>query len=256
MGADVSHGMCVVCRPRDSLKNVIMLFWPPGTFGPDRYFNCQFTPKECPYGQAIGDRLGVPHLSTSEMRRASPSALILTELSGDRLSDDSVMSIVKDRISQLDCRRGFVMERFPRSLKQSEMLELMLSQDGDKFAVTVIEFHVPDDDLRRYMNDYWYHRPSGRLYHVTFKPPKSLGDATPCLENMLDDITGMPLEQRSEETAEGMLEQLKAYHEETEPIFTRYGSSTHRIEKTCYDRGPKCDEALWAQIQMALPRQS
>lgn len=108
---------------------------------------------------------------------------------GGLVSDDIVVGIIKDRIAMPDCVRGFILDGFPRTLKQAEMLDALLAETGDKVGC-VIEFNVPDSILEERICGRWIHKASGRSYHVKFNPPKSLGSAAPSAATMLDDATG------------------------------------------------------------------
>merc|ERR1711988_47748 len=118
-------------------------------------------------------------------------------MGGGLVSDDIVVGIIKDRIAAADCAKGFILDGFPRTVKQAEMLDTLLSKTGDKVSV-VIEFNVPDEILEERICGRWIHKASGRSYHVKFNPPKSLGGASPKADNMKDDETGEPLMQRAD----------------------------------------------------------
>merc|ERR1712048_696304 len=192
-----------------------MLFGPPGA-GKGTH-----SPK-------IEARMEAPALSTGDMLREAvangtevglKAKKIMSE--GGLVSDDIVVGIIKDRIAQPDCRKGFILDGFPRTIKQAEMLDELLSKTGEKVNV-VIELNVPDSILEESICGRWIHKASGRSYHAKFNPPKSLADGTPNEDNMKDDITGEPLMQRADDTAEALVNHLKGYHNETEPILARY----------------------------------
>jgi len=220
-------------------NKVMMLFGPPGA-------------GKGTHGPKIEDCMESPSLSTGDMLREAVSKgtavglkakKIMSE--GGLVGDDIVVGIIKDRIGMPDCSKGFILDGFPRTVKQAEMLDDLLKQTGDKVGC-VIEFNVPDDILEDRICGRWIHKSSGRSYHVKFNKPKSLGDAKPSPATMLDDATGEPLMQRSDDTAEALLNRLQAYHAETEPILSRYQSCAHEINAN------QTMEKVWADIEQVL----
>jgi len=217
-----------------------MLFGPPGA-GKGTH-----SPK-------IVDKMNVPSLATGDMLREAVAqgtevglkAKALME-SGGLVGDDIVVGIIKDRILHEDCATGFILDGFPRTLAQANMLDALLSETGDKVE-SVIEFNVPDAVLEERICGRWIHKNSGRSYHVKFNPPKSLGDKVPSKETMLDNETGEPCMQRADDTAEALVKRLKSYHAETVPILTHYKTVAHKI---------KADQAIdlvWAAAEAATP---
>ena len=110
--------------------------------------------------------------------------------SGGLVSDDLVVDIIKDRITEDDCKGGFILDGFPRTVEQAKMLDTMLAGSGDKVS-SVLALEVPDEVLTERICGRWVHKSSGRSYHVKFAKPKSLGeDDAPSEATMLDDETG------------------------------------------------------------------
>ena len=143
----------------------------------------------------ICERYGIPQISTGDMLRAAVAAG--TELgkqakavmdSGALVSDNIIIGLVKERIKEPDCESGFLFDGFPRTLAQAEaMLEAGVAIDA------VVEIAVPDDDIVARLSGRRSHPGSGRVYHVTFNPPKVEG---------LDDETGEPLVHRDDDQEE------------------------------------------------------
>ena len=226
-----------------SEKTVMILFGPPGAGKGSQ------APK-------IVDQLDIPQLSTGDMLRAEVAAGSEVGLkakdvmaSGGLVSDDLVVDIIRDRIKEADCAKGFILDGFPRTVEQAKMLDGMLSGDGTKVSL-VLALEVPDEVLTERICGRWVHKASGRSYHVKFARPKSLEDgATPTVETMRDDETGEPLMQRADDTEEALTKRLESYHAQTVPILTHY-EPTGVVSRV--DANVKPDE-VWTSIEKVLP---
>lgn len=202
-----------------SPRNIMILFGPPGA-------------GKGTHGPKISTMLCIPQLSTGDMLRAAVDAgtpvgkeAASVMKAGGLVSDELVVNIIKDRITEKDCRGGFILDGFPRTLPQAKKLDALIAQSGEK-VTSVIAFSVPDGVLEERICGRWIHKPSGRSYHVKFVKPKSLKDGeAPSAQNMLDDLTGEPLIQRPDDTPEALTKRLKGYHEETMPVLLHYDSS-------------------------------
>lgn len=204
----------------------------------------------------ITETLGVPQLATGDMLRAAVAAG--TEVgkrakaamdSGGLVTDDIVVAIIRDRIAQKDCARGFILDGFPRTIEQAKKLDEMLAKRGEKVDV-VISLEVPDSLLEKRICGRWVHKASGRSYHATFNPPKSLKacpgkQAKP--KRMFDDETGEQLEQRSDDTKEALVTRLEAYHSQTKPILAHYSPVVAKIDAA------KDMSEVWTAIEAVLP---
>jgi len=208
---DVDYSSFVVQAVRQS-RTVMILFGPPGAG------KGTMSPK-------LVEALSVPQLSTGDMLRAavaagSPVGLQAKSVmdSGGLVSDDLVVGIIRERIKEADCANGFILDGFPRTIQQAKMLDSMLAEQGD--AVTqVVSLEVPESILEERICGRWIHKSSGRSYHVTKVPPKSLKlGMTPSTANMLDDETGEPLMQRADDTKEALKSRMENYRSETMPI--------------------------------------
>uniref|UniRef100_A0A7S4GN48 Protein kinase domain-containing protein n=1 Tax=Oxyrrhis marina TaxID=2969 RepID=A0A7S4GN48_OXYMA len=143
--------------------------------------------------------------------------------SGGLVSDEIVIGIIRDRIAEEDCKVGFILDGFPRTLAQAKALDEMLGKTGEKVN-RVLEFAVPDEVLEERICGRWMHKASGRSYHVKFKPPRSYDGSSPAsASNMLDDETGEALYQRGDDTAEALKKRLAGDHGDTVPILNHYG---------------------------------
>ena len=198
-------------------RKIVMLFGPPGAGKGTQ------APK-------ISETLKLPHLSTGDMLRAAVANKTEVGMrakaameSGALVTDDIVVGIIRDRIQEIDCGWGFILDGFPRTIEQAVQLDKMLKEGRNERVTSVVEFGIPDEVLEQRICGRWIHKKSGRSYHVTNMPPKSLkpGD-TPSAANMLDDETGEPLMQRKDDTAEALKKRLKEYHEKTTPIIAHY----------------------------------
>lgn len=163
----------------------------------------------------IMEQEGIPQISTGDMLRAavaagSPLGLQVKDImaSGGLVSDDIIIALVKERITQPDCTKGFLFDGFPRTIPQAEAL-VRAQVTIDR----VIEIDVPDEDIVSRLSGRRVHQQSGRIYHVEHNPPKQAG---------IDDVTGEPLIQRPDDTEETVRHRLKVYHEQTRPLVDFY----------------------------------
>ena len=165
--------------------------------------------------QFISERFGIPQISTGDMLRAaekSGSSLgmeakkVMDE--GQLVSDNIILGLIRERIWEPDCKKGFLLDGFPRTMKQAEaMKEEHIEIDF------VIEIRVPDAVIVKRMSGRRVHLPSGRTYHITFNPPK-IQD--------IDDVSGEPLIQRDDDREITVRERLAVFHEQTEPLISYY----------------------------------
>ena len=158
----------------------------------------------------IMEKMGIPQISTGDMLRAAVAAGTALGLkvkdimaSGGLVSDDLIIALVKERITQADCAKGFLFDGFPRTIPQAEAM-LRENVQIDR----VIEIDVPDQDIIARLSGRRVHESSGRVYHVEHNPPKIAG---------VDDVTGEPLIQRPDDTEETVRKRLQVYHDQTKP---------------------------------------
>jgi adenylate kinase len=164
----------------------------------------------------ICQRLGIPQISTGDMLRAAvkagtPLGVEAKKVmdAGGLVSDDLIIALVKDRLTQPDCHNGFLFDGFPRTLPQAEAMKTA----SVKLDV-VLEIDVPDSAIIERMSGRRAHVASGRTYHVKFNPPK-VADK--------DDVTGEALIQRDDDKEETVRKRLEVYQRQTRPLVDYYG---------------------------------
>ncbi len=165
----------------------------------------------------ICQKFGIPQISTGDMLRAavkagSPLGVAAKQVmdAGGLVSDDIIIGLVKERITQPDCANGFLFDGFPRTIPQADAMKAA----GVKLDV-VLEIDVPDASIVERMSGRRAHLPSGRTYHVKFNPPKVEGK---------DDVTGEPLIQRDDDKEETVLKRLTVYQSQTRPLVDYYSA--------------------------------
>lgn len=165
--------------------------------------------------QFIMEKYGIPQISTGDMLRAAVKAG--TELgkqakeimdAGKLVTDELVIALVKERIAQDDCRNGFLLDGFPRTIPQADAMK-----DAGIDVDYVIEFAVPDELIVDRIVGRRVHAPSGRVYHVKFNPPQVEGK---------DDVTGEDLTMRKDDHEDTVRKRLVEYHQQTAPLVAYY----------------------------------
>lgn len=172
--------------------------------------------------QYISDRYDIPQISTGDMLRVavkSGSDLGVQAKrvmdSGELVSDGIIMGLIRERISEPDCGKGYLLDGFPRTLAQAEAMQ------NEGIGVDfVVEIRVPDSEIIDRLGGRRVHLSSGRTYHVTFNPPRTAGT---------DDVTGEPLIQRDDDREETVRNRLDVYHQQTLPLISYYSD---RAEST------------------------
>jgi adenylate kinase len=163
----------------------------------------------------ICEKFGIPQISTGDMLRATvvagtPVGLKAKKViaAGGLVSDDIIIAIVKERIKSQDCKNGYLLDGFPRTVAQADSLKL----EGIKIDY-VVEVQVPDEDIVVRMSGRRVHLASGRTYHIAFNPP--------ILQNK-DDLTGEDLIQRVDDNEDIVRDRLGIYHQQTQPLVNYY----------------------------------
>jgi adenylate kinase len=163
----------------------------------------------------ITEKYGIPQISTGDMLRAAvkagtPLGLEAKKVmdAGQLVSDEIILGLIKERLKQPDCAKGFLFDGFPRTIPQAEALRTQ-GVDLDY----VMEIDVPDEEIIKRMSGRRVHTASGRTYHVVFNPPKVAGK---------DDVTGEDLIQREDDKEETVRKRLEVYHSQTKPLVDFY----------------------------------
>jgi adenylate kinase len=163
----------------------------------------------------ICEKFSIPQVSTGDMLRTAvkagtPLGLAAKKVidAGQLVSDDIIVALVKERLRQPDCARGYLFDGFPRTIPQAEAMKA-----AQVPIDVVLEIDVPDEEIVARMSGRRVHPPSGRTYHVRFNPPRREG---------LDDVTGEPLVQREDDREETVKKRLEVYRNQTRPLIDYY----------------------------------
>ncbi len=196
--------------------------------------------------QFLMEKFGIPQISTGDMLRSAINAGTEMGLAakqvmdaGKLVSDEIIIGLVKERIALADCENGFLLDGFPRTIPQADaMTEANITIDH------VIEFDVPDDVIVERMGGRRVHPASGRVYHLSFKPPVTEGK---------DDHTGDDLVIREDDVEETVRHRLGVYHEQTKPLVDYYSAAAdkglceyHKLD------GTQAVKAVSAQLSTLL----
>jgi len=227
-------------------RKIMMIFGPPGA-------------GKGTQGPKIEDLCGIPQLSTGDMLRAAvaaktPVGIKAKDLmsAGKLVGDDIILAMIADRIQEDDCKNGFILDGFPRTMEQAKELDKILQKKGE-CVTKVMALEIPDSVLEARITGRWIHKKSGRSYHVQFKKPSSMvigADGKPVPESMKDDETGEPLMQRPDDTATALKKRLQEYHAKTTPILNYYGpKGTNVVATVNANQGM---DGVWAEITEKL----
>ena len=165
----------------------------------------------------ICEKFSIPQISTGDMLRAAvkegtPLGIEAKKImdSGGLVSDDIIIGLVKDRLTQPDCAKGYLFDGFPRTIPQAQAMK-----DAGVPIDYVIEIDVPFDAIIERMSGRRVHVASGRTYHVSFNPPKVAGK---------DDVTGEDLIQRDDDKEATVRKRLDVCDSQTKPLVEYYST--------------------------------
>lgn len=168
----------------------------------------------------IKERYGLCYISTSETIRNAVhlgnsihSSTIHQLMEADEAIPDALLAkLVKEAANRPDCSNGFVIDGFPRTKNQAQLLK----REGVKPGV-IVELELSDKTALQRFGGRWFHPASSRIYHTQYNPPKVPG---------VDDVTGEPLEQRTEDTAESILQRMFQYRRQSADVRTAFSASS------------------------------
>ncbi len=197
----------------------------------------------------ICQKYSIPQISTGDMLRAAvkagtPLGIEAKKImdAGALVSDDIIIGLVKERITQADCANGFLFDGFPRTIPQADAMKAA----GVKLDL-VLEIDVPDEAIIERMSGRRLHAPSGRTYHVKFNPPKVEGR---------DDVTGEELIQREDDKEATVRHRLAVYKAQTQPLVAYYAdwraSGDADAPKYCRISGTGTVDEITARALAAL----
>lgn len=165
----------------------------------------------------ITEHFSIPQISTGDMLRAAvkagtPLGIAAKKImdSGGLVSDDIIIGLVQDRLTQPDCSKGYLFDGFPRTIPQADALK-----HASVKLDFVVEIAVPEQDIIERMSGRRIHPASGRSYHIRFNPPKVAEQ---------DDLTGEPLVQRDDDKEDTVRHRLNVYRDQTRPLIDYYSS--------------------------------
>ena len=173
------------------------------------------------------EEYNIPQISTGDMLREHVK--MKTNLGikakefmdkGELVTDALILEMMEIRFKDQDCKNGFILDGFPRTIIQAKGLEKLFDKTNQKLDYVIV-INVNDNDIVNRMGGRRVHQQSGRTYHVIYNPPKN---------NNLDDITNEPLIIRDDDKEETVRNRLNVYHKQTKPLIEFYKSSVIDID--------------------------
>ena len=188
----------------------------------------------------LAQDLGIPQISTGDIIRAAirnetelgKKVKVIVE-SGKLVPDDLTIALVKERLTQADAQKGFILDGFPRTIPQADALTAMSTIDK------VINFALAEPEIVKRLSGRRVHKASGRTYHVLFNPPKQAGR---------DDLSGEELWQRPDDQEDAIRTRLKVYQDQTAPLTAYYQKLQLLLD---LDASPDTDQ-VYAALKKTL----
>lgn len=208
--------------------------------------------------------LKIPQISIGDILRKAiqaktPKGAEIKQImdSGKLVPDHIVVDLVKERISQPDCAKGYLLDGFPRTLGQLNAMKNSMDQQQRFFSNNlskgnrsipvdhVINLVVDDNEVIQRIDGRQIHQASGRVYHNIFHPPKKPG---------YDDITGQPLTKRADDNPAAIKQRLNDYHKQTEPVihYFKQASQVAGGPKYHHINGSEKEENVFTKIISAI----
>ena len=167
----------------------------------------------------IEEKLDIPQISTGDMLRENVknnTSLGLDSKSymekGELVPDDVILNMMENRLLDEDCKKGYILDGFPRTIPQAEGLSLLLSKINQELDIVIL-LNLDDDIIVKRMSGRRVHPSSGRIYHIQFNPPKI---------NNKDDITREKLIIRADDQEKTVRNRLEVYRGQTAPLINYY----------------------------------
>lgn len=193
----------------------------------------------------LSDRFGYPQISTGDILREMSQAETslgreLKEIlaSGRLVSDEILAEVILERTSRADCARGYILDGFPRTLKQAQLLDELAERQGHD--VLLVRVTVHENTLMKRLTGRRLCPQCGEIYNIYFKPPKQEG---------ICDLDGATLTQREDDSEEKVGTRLQAYRESTAPLFDYYGQRGRMLVIA----GERPVEEIFSELSNLLP---
>ena len=173
------------------------------------------------------EQFDIPQISTGDMLRSHVTNNTKLGIKakefmdkGELVTDSLILDMMELRFKDSDCNNGFILDGFPRTIKQAEGLDVLFSKINQKLE-HVIVIDVDDDEIVKRMSGRRMHPESGRVYHIKYNPPKNEGK---------DDITNEDLIIREDDKEETVRNRLQVYHKQTKPLINYYNKNVFKVK--------------------------